>query len=183
MGTGVARAPCQRLYARLARPALLDRANRLGTVDFTGRHDWPALVPGALESCVPLCAQESVALARALGRTGCRGIFARRRANARDLVARRCAVFWGDCKANPLVAVASRAGAGRAYRTRLRDRRQLRRAAGAACAGRKAHTVWSCRAAPAASVSHECGVCRKMVLAADAAAHGPRGTRTPPGRA
>src|SRR5271166_5387880 len=177
MGTGVARAPCQRLYARLARPALLDRANRLGTVDLAGMHDRPALVPGALKSCVPLCAPESVALARALGRPGCRGIFARRRANARDLVESRCAVFRGDCQANPLVAFASRAGAGRAYRTGLRDRRQLRRAAGTACAGRKAHTFWSCRAAPAASVSHECGVCRTMVLAADAAARGPRGAR------
>src|SRR5271165_2604695 len=183
MGTGVARAPCQRLYSRLARPALPDRANRLGTVDLAGRHDRPALIPAAVKSCVPLRAKESVALARALGRTGCRAIFARRRANARDLVERRRAVFRGDCKANPLVAVASRTGACRTYRPGLRDRRQLRRAAGAACAGRKAHTVWSCRAAPAASVSHECGVCRKMVLAADAAAHGPRGTRTPPGRA
>ncbi len=128
---------------------------------FTGRIGWGRLTlpegpTGRLlapvrSSPVSLFARENLSHWLALSAVpGVARIFAGRRTNARDLVARRCAVFWGDCQANPVVAVASRAGAGRAYRTGLRDRRQLRRPAGAACAGRKTHTVWSRRTAPAA---------------------------------
>ena len=150
---------------------------------FTGRIGWGRLTlpegpTGRLlapvrSSPVSLFARENLPHWLALsGAPVLNGIFAGCSANARNLVARRCVVFWGDCQADRLAALASRAGAGRAYRAGLRDRRQLRRPAGAACPGRKTRTVWSRRTAPASQVSHECGVCRTMVLAADAAAHG-----------
>src|ERR1700757_1300449 len=101
MGTGAARAACEKLYARLARPALPDRANRLGTVNSTGRHNETPVGPGAVKSRVALRTRESIALARALGGTGCRGTFPGRRENARDLFAKRGAVFWGGFQGKP----------------------------------------------------------------------------------